>query len=217
MNAEFWHERWKNGRTGFHQSEANRYLVQYWDRLSVGVGEKVFVPLCGKSVDMLWLRGQGYEVIGTEWSPIAVRDFFEENGLEAEQSKQGEFERWEGEGVTLLCGDEFKLTASDLDGVGAVYDRAALIALPPEMRGVYVDHLHEIVPLGTKSLLVTIDYPQHQHSGPPFSVPDGEVRALFKTGFEIEDIVSEDVLTDNGRFAGRVDYLNETAYLITKM
>jgi len=156
-------------------------------------------------------------VIGVELSPIGVRDFFDNNGLKAAHSHQGEFERWQGDGVMLLCGDVFKLTASDLDGVVAMYDRAALIALPPEIRREYVDHLREILPLGTKALLVTIDYPQHQHGGPPFSVADDEVCTLFSEGFDLEKIVSEDALAENGRFTGRVDYLNERAYSLNRV
>jgi len=216
MKADFWHERWEGGRTGFHQDEANRYLTQYWDRLQLAKDAKVFVPLCGKSRDMLWLRDQGHEVMGAELSPIAVRDFFRENDLDATQSTQGNFEWWAGEGVTLLCGDVFKLRADDLEGVGAVYDRAALIALPPEMRRDYVRHLGEILPGGTQMLLVTIDYPQHQRGGPPFSVPDDEVHDLFKDGFEVGQIVSEDVKGESERISHSVDYLYENAYVIKK-
>ena len=153
MKADFWHERWESGRTGFHQDETNRYLVQHWNRLQVNADAKVFVPLCGKSRDMLWLRDQGHDVVGAELSSIAVRDFFKEHDLEVSQSAQGDFERWDSEGVTLLCGDVFKLRAGDLEGVGAVYDRAALIALPPEMRRDYVKHLGEILPSRTKNIV----------------------------------------------------------------
>ncbi|MBT4138497.1 MAG: thiopurine S-methyltransferase [Candidatus Latescibacteria bacterium] len=217
MKADFWHDRWESGRTGFHQDEANRYLVQFWDRLGVAVSAKVFVPLCGKSKDMLWLRDHGHTIIGAELSPIATRDFFDENGLKAESSKQGEFEQWEGEGVRILCGDVFKLAAIDLDGVGAVYDRAGLIALPPEVRRDYVNHLRDILPLGIKLLLVTIAYPQDQKGGPPFSVQDDEVQELFREGFEVAQVASENVLAESRRFAGFVDYLNENAYLLTRV
>lgn len=217
MKADFWHERWESGRTGFHQDEANRYLVQYWDRLAVETPKKVFVPMCGKSKDMLWLRNLGYEVIGVELSPVAVRDFFKENNLNAESSKQGAFERWECDGIVILCGDIFKVTSRDLEGVGAVYDRAAIIALPPDMRRDYANHLHTILPQRTKSLLVTIDYPQDQRSGPPFSVPDDEVRDLFCDGFKVEQIVSEDAKKQGDRIGDSVDYLNENAYLLTKV
>lgn len=216
MKAEFWRERWESGRTGFHQDETNRYLMQHWSRLNVGTDAKVFVPLCGKSSDMLWLRDQGYEVIGAELSPIAVRDFFDQNGLNVAQSKQGDFERWEGNGVTVLCGNVFHLSAEDLEGVGAVYDRAALIALPPDMRRDYATHLGEVLLSGTKMLLVTIDYPQHQRGGPPFSVSDDEVHDLFGSGFEVEQIVSEDVKGESERISHSVDYLHENAYLVTK-
>ena len=216
MKAGFWHERWEGGRTGFHQSETNRYLMQYWDRLNLKKNAKVFVPLCGKSNDMLWLRDQGHEVIGAELSPIAVRDFFTQNNLHATQTKHGALERWNSEGITIFCGDVFALSANDLEGVQAVYDRAALIALPPEMRRDYATHLRTILPVGTQSLLVTIDYPQHQRSGPPFSVPDDEVHALFQEGFDVTKIVSENVKSKSERISDNMDYLNENIFLIAK-
>jgi len=165
---------------------------------------------------MLWLRDQGYGVIGAELSPIAVRDFFAQNDLNVTQSKQGALERWDGEGITVFCGDVFALTADDLAGVRAVYDRAALIALPPDMRRAYANHLRAILPVGTRLLLVTIDYPQHQRSGPPFSVPDDEVHTLFDEGFDVEQIFSEDVKGESERISDRMDYLNERVYLVSK-
>lgn len=212
MNADFWHARWESGRVGFHQDEVNRYLERYWDALDVSKDATVLVPLCGKSRDMVWLRERGHRVVGVELSPIAVRDFFAENGLEATQTNQGAFERWEGDGFVLLCGDFFAVAEAHLEGATAVYDRAALIAFPPEDRKRYVDRLRALLPLGGQSLLVTIAYPQDQHGGPPFSVSDEEVRELFADGFEIEQLASEDVLAENGRFTGRVDCLYENAY-----
>jgi thiopurine S-methyltransferase len=216
LKAAFWHERWESGRTGFHQSETNRYLVQYWEHLNLTKNAKVFVPLCGKSKDMLWLREQGYEVIGAELSPIAVRDFFAQNNLPASQSNHGPFERWVGEGMTIFCGDVFALSARDLEGVQAIYDRAALIALPPDMRHNYANHLHAILPVNTQTLLVTIDYPQHQRSGPPFSVPNDEVHTLFGKAFDIELLFEEDVKGESERISDKMDYLNERVYLISK-
>lgn len=214
MYADFWHERWESGRVGFHQDETNRYLVQYWDALDIAQDATVFVPLCGKSLDMVWLRQRGHRVIGVEFSPIAVRDFFAEQGIEATQTTLGEFDRSEGDGFVLLCGDFFALTQEDLEGVTAVYDRAALIALDDRKR--YADHLNALLPTGTQSLLVTIEYPQEQLGGPPFSVSDKEVHALFDEAANVGQLVSEDVLAENGRFAGRVDWLFERAYKLEK-
>lgn len=184
--------------------------------MNLDTGSKVFVPMCGKSNDMMWLRDQGHDVLGVELSPIAVRDFCAENNLVIEQEKRGEFDAWIGDQVTLLCGDMFSLSAADLTDVRGVYDRAALIALPPEMRKDCAQLWRENLPTGTCVLLVTIDYPQEQRGGPPFSVGDDEVRALFADGFEVTQLVSEDVLSDNGRFQ-EVDYLFENAYLIEKI
>ncbi len=195
----------------------NRYLARYWPALDVSEDATVLVPLCGKSGDMVWLREQGHRVVGVELSPIAVRDFFAENEVEATQTMQGGFERWEGDGFVLLCGDFFAVTEKHLEGVTAVYDRAALIALPPEDRKRYADRLRTLLPVGGQSLLVTIAYPQDQHGGPPFSVEDEEVSELFGDGFEVEQLGSEDVLEENGRFQGQVDSLYENAYKIKKV
>ena len=215
MNADFWHTRWESGRVGFHQDEVNRYLTQYWDSLDVGEDATVFVPLCGKSLDMMWLRERGHKVVGVEFSPVAVRDFFVAHGIEATQTKTGSFERWEGGGFVLLCGDFYAMTEPDLEGATAVYDRAALIAMDDRKR--YVDHLRTLLPMGSPTLLVTIEYPQEQLGGPPFSVSDEEVHALFEGGFGMEQYASEDVLATNGRFTGRVDWLYERAYKVEKV
>jgi thiopurine S-methyltransferase len=134
--------------------------------------------------------------------------------VEATQTKQGSFERWEGDGFVLLCGDFFAVTKADLEGAAAVYDRAALIAMDDRRR--YVDHLRALLPVGGPSLLVTIEYPQDQLGGPPFSISDEEVHGLFDEGFEVAQLASEDVLAENGRFTGRVDWLDERAYKMEK-
>lgn len=202
MDSEFWKTRWQNNEIGFHQDEVNLHLEQYWDQLGVAEGGTIFVPLCGKSRDMLWLRSQGYRVIGVELSELAVEQFFSENEIAAERSSQEGFERWESDGLVLLCGDFFDLTANDLIDVAAIYDRASLVALPVEMRERYATHLKAITLDGARSLLVTLDYPQQEMSGPPFSVDDGEVRGLFADG-EIEMVQEIDVLAENPQFAKR--------------
>jgi len=217
MNADFWHARWESGRVGFHQGEVNRYLIRYWDALEAATDATVFVPLCGKSMDMVWLRERGHRVVGVELSPIAMRDFFNENGIEATQTQQGSLERWEGDGIVLLCGDLFEMTEAQFKGATAVYDRASLIALSVEQRKPYVDLLKQSFPVNWPMLLVTLDYPQDQRGGPPFSVPDDEVRELFGDGFEVEQLVSEEVLADNPQFHGYVDALYENAYRIIKV
>lgn len=114
MEPEFWHERWENNLIGFHLDEVNPHLRAHWHSLAVSPGARVLVPLCGKSLDLVWLAGQGYEVIGVEVSPIAVKDFFAENHLRATRIENQRCDIWRGESITLLCGDLFALTAEDL-------------------------------------------------------------------------------------------------------
>lgn len=200
MEAEFWHQRWEREEIGFHQDEVNTHLQAFWGELAIAPGDTLLVPLCGKSRDMLWLRAQGYRVLGVEISPLAVAAFFQEHQLTPVVSRQGVFERWESDGLTLLVGDLFSLQPSDVAEVRAVYDRAALIALPTVMREAYAAHLKKIVPTEAQILLVTLEYPQEQMGGPPFSVAETEVRALFAADYDISTLLSLDILEENPRF-----------------
>lgn len=203
MQPSFWLERWQQGEIGFHQEEINSHLQQFWSRLGLAPESAVFVPLCGKSHDMLWLRAQGHRVLGVELSPLAVAAFFEENRLVPEVSQQGAFERWEADGLAILCGDFFDLGATDLEAVAGVYDRASLVALPPPLRGRYAEHLHAILPAAVPVLLVTMDYPQAEMDGPPFSVGEQEVGTLYSGAYQIEPLLSLDILAENPRFRER--------------
>lgn len=192
MRARFWHERWQQNQIGFHQTETNPYLQAYWSRLQIPAGSKIFVPLCGKSIDMLWLRSEGYEVLGIELSPIAVKDFFAENHLEPNISQLGRFELWETEGLQILLGDFFQLTADDLKQCQAIYDRASLIALPPDMRTQYAAHLKQIAP-NLQTLLVTLEYDQVITGGPPFSVTPTEVQQYYADQYQLEQLAHVDI------------------------
>ncbi|MEW5905051.1 MAG: thiopurine S-methyltransferase [Pseudomonadota bacterium] len=216
MKKEFWLERWERAEIGFHQDEVNPYLLQYWPELQAAQGGEVFVPLCGKSLDMLWLRQQGYAVLGVELSPIAVRDFFAENGLALTHASAGQFDQCEAEGIRILCGDFFELTREHLAQVRAVYDRASLVALPPEMRARYARHLAELLPPGTPVLLVTFDYPQDEMNGPPFAVSVDEVQALYGAYAEVRLLAQVDILEREPRFKARgVTRMQENIFVLT--
>ena len=215
MQQEFWHERWQLNQIGFHNEEINRHLQQYWPTLKITPGSRVFVPLCGKSNDMLWLLSQGYEVIGVELSPLAVQAFFAENELSAATSRQGKFSVNEADGLRIYCGDFFDLTADDLAGVSAVYDRASLVALPPEMRTAYAAHMQHLLIPGTKTLLVAFDYPQHEMQGPPFSVQKPEVQLLYSNGCDVELLYTEDILEREPGFRDKgLSRLQEQVYVL---
>lgn len=212
MRARFWHERWQQNQIGFHQGETNPYLQTYWPKLNLAPDSTVFVPLCGKSIDMLWLRTQEYRVLGIELSPIAVKDFFTENGLEPQITQRGSFELWEVDGLKILLGDFFQLTAADLADCHSIYDRASLIALPPDMREHYVTHLQQIA-AGKPSLLITLEYDQTITGGPPFSVSSAEVASYYADQYQIERLAQIDISqTQHGIIAKGVKKLHEAVY-----
>jgi thiopurine S-methyltransferase len=162
---------------------------------------------------MLWLRAQGFKVLGVEISPIAVKDFFAENDLNPAISRHGAFERWDADGLSLLCGDFFDLSAEHLESVAGVYDRASLIALPPSMRQRYAAHFQHIVPAAAETLLVTMEYPDGDMQGPPFTVHEQEVRALYGGQFDIDRLFAMDLLAENPSLAAKgVSALLEKVY-----
>jgi thiopurine S-methyltransferase len=216
MKKEFWLERWERAEIGFHQDEINPHLRQHFLNLHHAKDSEVFVPLCGKSLDMMWLRQQGCNVLGAELSDIAVEDFYNENGLAASQSTSGKFQSYQAGGVRILCGDFFDLSKEYLANVGAVYDRASLVALPPDMRERYAQHLVNVLKPGTQILLITFDYPQIEMQGPPFAVSVNEVEALYSKYADIRMLAQEDVLAQNPRFKQRgVSLMEEHVFLLT--
>jgi thiopurine S-methyltransferase len=216
VKKDFWLERWEREEIGFHQDEFNPNLRQYWQDLNLARDSEVFVPLCGKSRDMQWLLEQGHPVLGVELSAIAVQAFFKENGYTPQHVTRGKFDRFEANDICILCGDFFDLTRDDLANVTGVYDRASLIALPPEMRKHYVRHLVSILPPATQILLITLDYPEPEMQGPPFSVFPGEVEALYREHAEVRLLAQADVLSQNPRFQQRgLTRLQESIFLLT--
>jgi len=216
VDADFWHQRWEANKIGFHLGAVNPYLVEYWPRLQLPVGSRVFVPLCGKSLDMLWLAEQGHDVLGVEISPLAVQAFFEENRLPSPKvAQQGAFEIWSVPQITLICGDYFELQASQLGEMAAVYDRASLIALPPDLRVDYVTQLQNLCHSAIPHLLITLEYDQENMAGPPFSVDAEEVLALYPPPCELERLAVADILSENQGFRDRgLGSLLETVWQI---
>ncbi|MGB4946951.1 MAG: thiopurine S-methyltransferase [Candidatus Competibacter denitrificans] len=216
MKLDFWHQRWERAEIGFHQQEINAHLQQLWNRLELPPGQRIFVPLCGKSRDLLWLAGEGYPVTGVEISPIATEAFFRENGLQPHRRWEGAFEIWQQDELKILLGDFFALESGHLAEVAGVYDRAALIALPPPMRERYTRHLDAILPAHTRSLLVTLEYDQAMLAGPPFAVSELEVRALYEPMHEVELLGTRDALAEESRWRERgLTWLLEKAYRLT--
>lgn len=217
MDKKFWQESWEQGSIGFHQERIHHYLQQYFVRLQVVDGETVFVPLCGKSLDMLWLQKQGVAVVGVELSPLAVQAFFAENGLTPIRQQQDSFERFSSGSLQILCGDLFALTRADLDGSCTVYDRASLVALPEVMRQRYAQKLSALLPSGSRVLLISYEYNQAEMSGPPFAVLAEELTGLFEKDFTIELLAEEDALVSHQVLAKRgLTRLTEQAHLLIR-
>jgi thiopurine S-methyltransferase len=215
MEHDFWHRRWHKNEIGFHQETVNPYLLEHWPDLGAGQGSTVFVPLCGKSLDLAWLRSQGHGVVGIELSRVAIEAFFREQRLQVSRQPQGVFERWKADGYRLLCGDFFALSATDLGSIDVVYDRASLIALPPAMRARYATHLRELLPAGLPSLLITVEYPQQEMDGPPFAVQQDEVETLYR-GWQPILIARHDILADAKRFRDKgVTQMHESIFRLT--
>jgi thiopurine S-methyltransferase len=185
MDQDFWLARWQNNQIGFHEGVPNALLVAHFAALGVPASGRIFVPLCGKSQDMHWLRAQGFTVVGAELSRLAVEQFFAELGLTPAISQGGQLERFSAEGVTLFVGDIFDLDRDTLSAVDATYDRAALVALPASLRQRYAAHLIELTS-SAPQLLVTFEYDQTCRPGPPFSVMEAEVREHYGATYCLE-------------------------------
>ena len=181
-----WLRCWRDRRIGFNQTTVNQLLTRFWPGLDLAEGSRVFVPLCGKSLDMVWLAKQGHEVIGVELSPIAVRAFFRENHLQPTRRKVGNFTLWQHGRLSILCGDYFLLTLADLGRIDTVYDRAALTALPEDIRVLYVAHLRLIIPETINVfLLTTEDAEEKETPSQAFGISE-EIKTLYSAGFEID-------------------------------
>lgn len=217
MERQFWLERWANQEIGFHQPNVNPWLEQHWPALELPAGSSVFVPLCGKSLDMAWLAERGHRVIGVELAESAVRAFYEEAGQGVHVQRLRHLQCFTGGAVTIYCGDFMDLTALHLTGVAAVYDRAALIALPPRMRGHYADHLLRIIPDGCRILLLTLEYDQKRVPGPPHSVAESEVQALFGGRCRVERVCTVEATQLPPKFAAAgIDQAREVLYRLVK-
>ncbi len=217
MQKEYWLNRWEQEDIGFHQIDINHYLCQYWQELKLIPSSTVFVPLCGKSRDLLWLRKQGHPVLGVELSTLAIQTFFKENNqVPSHTSIRESFDCFENKGIRIFCGDFFNLTKEDVEKVNAVYDRASLVALPPEMRARYAHHLMHILPAATQILLITFDYPQSEMTGPPFAVSPDEIIMHYHKHANIQQLLQQDVLEQNPRFQERgLSRIQETVFLLT--
>jgi thiopurine S-methyltransferase len=218
LQPEFWHERWRAGQIGFHQSAVDWNLRQYWPDLGLASDSRVFVPLCGKSLDLLWLCERGHFVTGAEISNVALESFYMEHGIPAKRRIGDAFDIYEAPGLQLFRGDFFSLTPDLLGPIPAVFDRAALISWAPELRATYVKHVVELTTSGTQTLLVTMEYDQAQMRGPPFSVTAGEIERLYSRHHEIRELSRRNILATEPRLRARgLSELHEVCYRVTRL
>jgi thiopurine S-methyltransferase len=214
MEREFWINRWNDNQIGFHLKGVNPLLTRFWPAVSPAATGRLLVPLCGKSEDLRWLAERGHDVVGIELSLTAAKAFAAEQGMTFIESHEPPFTVLRGKRVTYYVGDFFDITPSIVGPFDLLYDRAALIALPPEMRPAYVEHLSTLVAKTGKGLLIALEYDPSQMHGPPFSVAEGEVRRLFNA-VRCEKLFEYDCLESEPRFKARgVTWMKEVVYLL---
>jgi thiopurine S-methyltransferase len=218
VQPDFWLNRWRTAQIGFHQAAVDRHLKAYWPRLMLPARSSVFVPLCGKSLDMMWLQTSGHAVIGVELSPVALESFVMEQGIPARRRVLESFDVYEADGFALFCGDYFKLTPALLGNLSAIYDRAALISWMPEARESYVKHLTSLTSPGTQTLLIVVEFPQDQMSGPPFPVTRETIESLYADHYSIEELDRQEILELEPRLMARgLTELREVCYRMTRL
>jgi len=200
MEANFWHQRWEKNEIGFHEASANALLVNHLPSLRLGPHSRVFIPLCGKTLDIHWLLSQGFRVAGAELSELAVTQLFAELNLTPEITQRGQLKHYRARHIDIFVGDIFDLTADMLGQVDAIYDRAALVALPAQLREKYTAHLISVSHTAPQ-LLICYVYEQSQLSGPPFSVEDAEVKQHYQSQYTLDLLESPEVA---GGFKGRI-------------
>jgi len=200
--VEFWQQRWVNNQTGFHEGQVNEYLEKYYSLLSLPENGSIFLPLCGKATDIIWLSKLGINVIGVECSELAVSAFFTENNLDAVITGKENFKVWSAKNITIYCGVFHELNAIWLESVTAIFDRAALVAIEQKSRSIYINKIQELCPKAN-ILLVSLEYDQSEMSGPPFTVTEDEITSLFKQHYSVKHIETNDILEHNDKFKER--------------
>lgn len=209
MQFDFWNDKWLDGQIGFHQEKVRKGLKKHFPKLPRGA--RVLVPLCGKSKDLLWLFKQGYAVTGVEFVEQAIVEFFEDSKLDftKQQTADGIAYTAIKGALSLVAGDFFKFKQNGFD---ALYDRAALVALPEATRYQYVQHCKSLLTPEARVLLVALHYPQEAMNGPPFSISEDMAEELW--GPDLRLIERVNLLGKDRLFKGvELDYFKEMSYL----
>ena len=197
-----WESRWQEGRIGFHLQEVNSYLLRYFDKLLTQDTESVFVPLCGKTLDLRWLARRTKKVVGIELVHKAVQDFFKENKLTHSIQKSGKLNLFSNDNIDLFQGDFFDLNKAQTSLFEAIYDRGSIVAFDRSERQRYVNHLMSFLKPGGRILLITLEYDQNKMTGPPFSVPTDEIEWLYAPYGILELLETSDIFDERFRKNG---------------
>ncbi|TNF99246.1 MAG: thiopurine S-methyltransferase [Gammaproteobacteria bacterium] len=220
MDAQFWRQRWQENLIGWHLDEVHPALIRYFSRLRIKNGETIFIPLCGKSIDMAWLAQQGFQVVGVELSDRAINDFFSEQHMTPDHGVENGIDYYQAGNIKLFHADYFDLLPQHMKDVKAVYDRAALIALPKEGergRKAYMQQMRQLFGPDIKILLITLDYDQQKMAGPPFSVSGEEVIYQYAFDHIIEFLSQEEILHQEDKFRQRgLESLKECVFMMTR-
>jgi thiopurine S-methyltransferase len=188
MEKEFWITKWNEGQIGFHQSEPNEYLVNFFKEINLK-GKTVFVPLCGKTFDMVWLKGQGAKVIGVELSDLAIKDFFSENKIPFATTEIENGTLYQSDEISIYCCDILNISSEIYTNIDYIFDRASLIALPEDIRKNYVSKMKDVMNNSSKYMLISLEY--EGGGGPPFSITKKNVHNYF-SDLQVSDISSHE-------------------------
>lgn len=210
-----WGDRWRDGQIAFHQDAPSDFLEKYAERVwGTERLARVLVPLCGKSLDMVFLADRADAVVGVEYVDQAVRDFFDERELSPDVDADAPIGFRAGP-YTIFAADFFTVSGADVGSIDAVFDRASLVALDADTRLRYADHLRSLQPAGTRTMLITFDYDQSAMDGPPYAVSGDEVGRLFGDAFDIDFLETRDVLNERFRDGG-LSAMTESVFALTR-
>ncbi|CAA6823024.1 MAG: Thiopurine S-methyltransferase [uncultured Sulfurovum sp.] len=209
MEKHIWLERWENNETGFHESSVNPLLLKHFHALELPLASRIFVPLCGKSLDVGWFLAKGYCVVGVEFSESAVKELFKELEEEPYVVKEGHFTHYSAENIDIYVGDFFDLTLELVGNIDAIYDRASIVALPAEARPKYAKHMLALT-RSAPQLLVSIEYDQNLSNRTPFNVDSDELHTHYAEHYTLSQL---DTLEIEGGFKGKIP-ASDTVWLL---
>ena len=207
---EYWKKRWMDNNIGWHRDKVHNLLVKYVHELTGGRSDlRVFVPLCGKSRDMLWLAEQDHNVVGVEVAKQPIESFFEENDLtfSVEKVKLAaavdpvDVYKCVEKKIIIFCCDLFLLSEEDVDGrFDAIWDRGSLSAMQPavDKRGKrYAKKIHSLLAADGKYMLEThLYYGVDRGKSTPASISDELLNEIYEEDFILKELEVERLRVD---------------------